>query len=62
MVTKMKSLRLSGRALELVEEMQLEDMRSDSDLVRLAIILYAEKHHPELAEELKKELSPISRT
>ena len=59
MKTQMKGLRGSDKALEIVEEMQLIDMRTDSDLVRLALIEYAVKYHPELADELKKELSPV---
>jgi hypothetical protein len=57
MAGKLKGVRFSPEALKILEEMQHREIRDHTSLVRAALIEYADHHHPDLAEELRKLLT-----
>lgn len=49
------NIRLSERALEIVNEVMKRDTRQLTDLIRVALLEYVEEHHPDLSDGLRSE-------
>jgi len=53
-----KGFRVSTKADEILKEISKRDFRDFPTVVRLALLEYAHKHHPDLYDSLALELTP----